>query len=407
MALTLTTADAALKEDYQPTMREQLNNAHMLLNQVERNTEDVEGRRAVLSLHTNRNAGVGARGEGGTLPTAGNQGYSEERISLRYNYGRIQINGPVIKAMKSDKGSFTRAVKSETQGVTNDLKQDVERQLFGTSDGVIATCTTTTASTTLNLATTTTAVQMRQFRIGMRIDVGTLAEIAAGSGGAGHNLTISAISTTNKTLTVSSAVTTDSSDYVARQGSGGSGANQKELTGLQTIVAASGTLFNVDPTAVPEWASYVDSNSGTNRAPVETLFVKAIQQGEIAGGATIDLFITSDGVHRGLAAQMQSQKRFVNTNDLKGGYKGLAIDAAGTSATLTYAKDAPLSQAFGLSTSHLVQFESSDWEWMDEDGAVLSRVSGVDAYEATLYKYHELATDKRNAHVLVKDLTES
>src|SRR4051812_170585 len=101
---TLTTADAALKEDYQPTIREQLNNSSMLLNQIERNSKDVEGRRAILSLHTNRNSGVGARAEGGTLPTAGSQGYTEERVPLRYNYGRIKLTGPVIRAMKSDKG---------------------------------------------------------------------------------------------------------------------------------------------------------------------------------------------------------------------------------------------------------------------------------------------------------------
>ena len=45
--------------------------------------------------------------------------------------------------------------------------------------------------------------------------------------------------------------------------------------------------------------------------------------------------------------------------------------------------------------------------WMDEDGAVLSRVSGVTAYEATLFKLHELATDERNSHGLIKDITEA
>lgn len=49
----------------------------------------------------------------------------------------------------------------------------------------------------------------------------------------------------------------------------------------------------------------------------------------------------------------------------------------------------------------------SDWEFMDEDGSVLSRVGGVDAYEATLFKYHELTTDMRNAHGIITDLTES
>jgi hypothetical protein len=73
---TFTTADSALKEDYQPVIREQLNNANVLLAQIEKNTKDVEGRRAVLSLHITRNSGVGSRAEGGTLPSAGSQGYA-------------------------------------------------------------------------------------------------------------------------------------------------------------------------------------------------------------------------------------------------------------------------------------------------------------------------------------------
>jgi hypothetical protein len=48
----------------------------------------------------------------------------------------------------------------------------------------------------------------------------------------------------------------------------------------------------------------------------------------------------------------------------------------------------------------------SDWSWMDSDGAVLSRVSGQDAYEATLYKYTELACSQRNANFVIKDITE-
>mgnify|MGYP001384185854 CR=1 FL=1 len=58
MALSLSTADAALKEDYLPPLREQLNNANVLDAIVSKNTQDVEGRRAVLSLHVSRNSGV-------------------------------------------------------------------------------------------------------------------------------------------------------------------------------------------------------------------------------------------------------------------------------------------------------------------------------------------------------------
>lgn len=402
MALTLSTADSALKEDYQPAIREQLNNTNMILQQIEKNSKDIEGRRAVLSLHVGRNSGVGARADGGTLPTAGNQAYAEERVPLRFNYGRIQISGPTIRAMKSDKGSFTRALDSETKGMTNDLRRDVNRQLFGTSDGVVAAAGVTTASATVVLGAGVTAVQRRQLEVGMVIDIGTVATPTS----VASARTITATSST--TITISGAVvTTATTDRIFRSGSGGGTTNQKELTGLQTIISATGTLFNVDPTVNPTWVATDNNNSGTNRTPSENLFAQVMHAVSIAGGEDIDLFVTSDGVHRAYANNLTALKRFPNSLDLKGGYKGLDVSAGGGSVALTWDRDNPANKAFGLNTSHLTQMQMSDWEWMDEDGAVLSRVSGVDAYEAVMFKYHELTTDKRNAHAVVSDLTES
>lgn len=404
---TLTTADSALKEDYQPAIREQLNNKVFILSQIETNSKDIEGRRAVLSLHVTRNSGVGARAELGTLPTAGSQGYVEERVSMRYNYGRLQISGPVIKAMKSDAGSFTRAVDSETKGLTTDLRRDVNRQVFGSSDGKIAQVASAVTDTSVTL-TSPTAVQLRQIEVGMLIDVGTVANPTLRAA-AVLVTAVSAAGVITATGTISNAATT--TDFVFRAGSGGGTTSQKELTGLQSIVAASGTLFNVNPaTTAPGWVSTVNSNSGTNRAPTELLFSQAADAAEIlSGDAEINLWVTTDGVRRGLAASMLSQKRFNDTVELKAGYSGIAINTGGSStpSALVWDRDCPANKAFGLATSHLFQFQESDWDFMDQDGAVLSRVSGLDAYEAILFKYHELTTDQRNAHALISDLVES
>ena len=85
----------------------------------------------------------------------------------------------------------------------------------------------------------------------------------------GEELVITAVDKTNKTLTVTGTVsgTVSGSHFVFRHGAGGAsgGVGQKEITGLQTIVNSSGTLFNVDPTVDPEWVSEVDS-AASNRA---------------------------------------------------------------------------------------------------------------------------------------------
>ena len=57
-----------------------------------------------------------------------------------------------------------------------------------------------------------------------------------------------------------------------------------------------------------------------------------------------------------------------------------------------------------LTMSSLVLFQESDWDWMDEDGAILSRVSGEDAYEAILFWYSQLGCYARNQNGRLTDI---
>ncbi len=404
MALNLSAADSALKEDYQPAIREQLNQEIMMLNQIEQNTRDVEGRRAVLSIHTGRNSGVGARAEGGTLPTAGSQQYKEERVGLKYNYGRIKVTGPVIRAMKSDSGSFVRAIESEVSGVVMDLKRDVNRQIFNDSQGAIAQCASVSgADVTL---TSPTATQLRQLEIGSKIDIGTVTSPTDHANGS----EITAVNTSTGVITISPSASAgvSSSDFVFRSGAKTTtDGTTHELIGLQAIVNNSGTLYNIDPTSVTLWKSTVNGNSGTNRAATDNLFETVIDDIGLESGTSPNFIVTTVGVRRNYASQLKAQKRFTDTTTLKGGFSALTVDAGNVSLPLATDRDCPNNKAFLLNTDHIMQHASSDWEFMDEDGSVLSRVSGEDAYEAVLFKYHELTTDRRNVHGRIDDLSES
>ena len=399
MVATLANVDAALKLDYQPVIREQLVNSWMLLSQIESNTKDVEGKYAVLSLHVSRNSGVGARAAGAALPGAGKQGYAEQRVPVTANYARIGIHGDVIEASASDKGSFTRILKAELDGEMTDLKSDVSRQLYNDSTKSIARCAVNSGVNEITL-TSATNIQMRQFHIGMVVDIGNVSsfnDIADG-------VTITAVNRTTGTITVDGGtLTTDADDYITRAGSEGN-----ELTGLREIVAASGTLFNVAPGTVPEWVSTVDSNGGTPRTPTEDLFSKVIEDVHFESDEDINMIITSRGVRRAFVATLQSQKRFTNDVKIKGGFSAVTVAAGNVEVPLVVDNDAPAAQAFLLNTNRLKQHQmGSPWSFMDRDGSVLKYVTGYDQYEAVIYNYHELTTDRRNSHGLLSDLSEA
>lgn len=416
-ALTLAAADAVLKEDYKAPVVDQLNNGNVLLAQVERNSEDFVGRRFVMALHVGRNSGVGARAEGGTLPTAGSQQYDNTFGPVRSMYARIQLSGQTIEAMKKDRGSFIRALRPEMEGATADAKRDYCRQLWGESNGRI--CGVNTVNSTTLTPAGIRQDQLRHLDEGFLIDIGTLANPTAIASGR----SVTSVDYDAGSFVISGAAVnvTAGTHFVFRSGAGGASDNsgnpgdgQSELTGLQTMVSDTATLHTLAVATESRWKSRVDDNGGTDRAISENLVTKQVMRTEIESGQMTELLIGSDGVFRSYANLLTTLKRFTDTIDLKGGYSAVSTTAVGSGRNasakklaLTWDRDCPDKHLFGLRMSDFTFYELLDWEWMDKHGAVLVQVGDTDAYSATLKKYGDFACRRRNSQWLIKDITES
>lgn len=414
MPASLSTFDAALKEDYHGPITEQLNNNNVWAAQLETDTENFQGRRWVAPLHTGRNVGVGARAENGTLPTAGNQAFKDIFGPIRQNYCRIQLSTVVIAASQKDRGSFVRAMDAEMKGAVADAARNVCRQSWGTSNGVLATCGTTTASTTVVLAAATTNNQLRWLGdfVGGLIDIGTVATPTS----VASARTLVSLNTGAKTMVISgAAVTTSGSNFIFPASAGGASSNsglpgdgQIELTGIQTMVDDTAVCHTIDPATNAFWKSQKYTAVG---AITENALVKAINDTEIASNDTPDLLIGSAGVMRAFSALFYTLKRFNDPVTLKGGYKATSVSAAlsggagSTSQAITWARDCPDGYLYGFNTKSFKRYQLQDWEWLNDDGAVLSRVANTAAYEATLEKMDEYVCLQRNANFVMQGIT--
>jgi hypothetical protein len=242
-------------------------------------------------------------------------------------------------------------------------------------------------------------VQMRFFQVGDKVDIGTAANPTLRVAGA----KITGFNTATPSITIDSAITTAGTDFVFRAGNNDAG-TVRELTGIQAQIKATGALFNVDPATNPVWASRVDATIGSLS---ENAMAKTVQNVRIASGEDVKFGVCSDGVHRAYSNLLTTLKRSVNTTDLKGGYSGLSFSAAGPEMQVVWDRDCPSQDLFWVNPAHFAEYRMADWEFMQEDGNVLSRVPGVDAYEFTLFMYSEIATDQRNAHGLMSGITEA
>lgn len=379
----------------------------MTYNRFRKNTEDIDGLEGYATLRTGRNSGIGARLEGETLAPAGNTAWNALTFKTKTLTARVQFTTQSIDLTRTDKGSAFRAVPTELESTADAAKRDLNRQIFGTSNGVLATCGTTTASTTVQLAATTPVSIMRFFEVGMVVDVGTVATPTS----IATSRRITGVDRVNKTIAIADggpAITTTSAAFVFRQGNGGAGTAQHEVTGLQTLVNNTGAYFSLDPSTLPIWASTVLSNSGTPRAASELLFTQAIDDVHVESGSRLNLFVTTYGVMRNYAAQLVAQHLYNDMNMQRdGGFDGIRIHSSSGTVEAVPDRDCPDGTAFGLSTDKINQYVARDWAWDDRTGSVLTPITGQLAYEAKLYSQIEFASWARNAHAKISDLLET
>lgn len=400
---TLTTFDEALKIDYLPTIREQLNLDTILMNKIVRNERDVSGKQWQLVAHYYRNSGIGARPDNGTLPTAGQQKYLNPYGVVAYNYGRISVTGPTMAASRNDRGAIVRALESEIKGVTADLKKDINYQLF--NDGTSRRCLVNGdpgTGTTLTVDSPGT----KYLYDGMIIDI-----IGDDDGVANDSdVTVSTVdSDTQVTVSAALDAAIDDNDWViaanSHDGAGVTPSNSYEMMGIKGIVDDGTyvtTLHNLSRSSYAWWKCSTnsnDDNSGTNRDLTLSLIQDSLTSVEKNGGKT-DLIVTTPELRDSYAALLVADKRFVNTLELDGGFKALEYSGI----PLVADPDATPNTMYFLDLDHLFIMQTSDWDWMDQDGAVLSRVSNKDAYEAVLYWYADLATDRPRAHAFLRDV---
>src|ERR1035437_6841434 len=128
---TLTTFDAILKNVYRGPIVEFLNKETYLIDRVEKTNVNklgsFTGRQLVFPAVVRRNRGRGATTDGGSLVNAGTQSYLDGTVNIRYFDTGIELSDMVIKQSVSDEGAFVRAMTSEMEGATTDLRKDISR----------------------------------------------------------------------------------------------------------------------------------------------------------------------------------------------------------------------------------------------------------------------------------------
>jgi len=122
MAATTLQIEAVLKRFYIGKIVEQINQESLLLDNFEEETVTWSGSTAIVPLHTQRNASVGAAAEGATLPVPGQQTYEKIMIESAYVYGQFSFTGPARAAAAKSAGAFANMVDLQMKPLVDDVR---------------------------------------------------------------------------------------------------------------------------------------------------------------------------------------------------------------------------------------------------------------------------------------------
>ena len=382
---TLQVVAEALKEFYLPGLRYQLNDkASPFLAQVEKKTENVVGKEIVMAMRYGRVGGIGNRADDGELPTPNSRKTKQARWETKNLFSRFQITDKTIKASRTSAGAFASLLEQEISDCEADAKLDLSRQALGNGVGTLATVTSVVTGGGANsqVFTVDTTMYLAEGMIVDLIDVSTTpdAPLANATG-----MEVLLVDDENKSVTVkpgaSIATSAAVDDYLVVSGNLG-----KELTGVAAVMSA-GTLYGLSRTTYPWLKAYTKAVNG---AISENIIQAAIDRVETKTSSQINFIQCAYDVRRAYIVLLSANKQTVNSLELKGGWKAISYNGI----PLVADKYLPNGTMDLLDLNDWAMYQMSDFEWMDADGAVLTRVANKAAYEATLYKYCDLGCQR-------------
>ena len=410
MAADLTIIATYLKDKFGPSIINQLPDETPVRSSFYADkSQSWAGSEVTYPIKVNRSRAVYAGADGGALPTAKNQKHEKVHIPLKFIWGRVQFTGPAIKLSESNEAAFGRVMSIEMDGLVEDLATQCEFYYCHFGTGVRALCQGNPGTdTTLTLDAPGGVAGADHGNRFLNEGDDIVAISPFGVLRAGGTRQITAVAAGGTTVTVSAAMDTawaDNDFIVKAYGADASIA----IDNTEYMHAPMGILGHVDD------GTYVSNYHGISRdsyqvfrspviASVGGLSLDILQRPfDLAaqlGNAKISNMWAHHSTRRAYLKLLEADRRYTG-GDLRspdGGTKAVkGSDITFGDVALKVAPFFPYGTIVGVDNRHMVRYVNTEWEWIDEDGSTLSRVSNQDAFEAAGRLFENSHYERPNA----------
>jgi hypothetical protein len=359
-----------------------------------------------------------AHGSLGVFPQAQNEVLVPVRIVVKWLHGRIQLETATMKQSAATRGGFARSMDLLMGRLKTNIADESNRMLSaGTGLGIFAlvddTASVGSAADPLELdapgGIASNGYGARYLQPGMVIG------FANPTGPALRSVrTISSIS--QDTDTVASIVLnapvvagTDyaDNDYIVRIANASvtdltrDSSYANEPMGLEGIIddgTLTATFQNQSRSTYPDWQATRISVSAFSLDAMQRLTDTIDQQ----SGEMPTVFFCHHSMRRAYFAAVDTARTFMQTGKGPGkfdlGQEPASMELTYNDIPFKVDRDIQLGEILAANENYLDHDILVEGEWMDEDGAVLSRMPGQDAFEAVWRVAETYSTSKSNAH---------
>ena len=392
---------------YKDKLREQFSSKQVLLQEFPR--ENVgnfsEGDTISVPLHVALGSGF-AFSSSGVLPAPGHQIVERATYNYKMLTNRIEMTGDFMQDTSDGQAAERKILDFEIAGVAKEGARGMSFHLYGDGTGKLANVTSAANSTTL------ICDDIRGITDNMRVDVLLTADGSVGSGVIGAQVRREIATRTltlrdGKTFGDFADLNSNAADYtIYRQGS-----RNDAFLGLEAWIsdvnppAGVGNIGGIDRSLAENdfWRAQVFNNGGVPREPDLQLIQFVIDQiAEYADG-DVGLITCHPKVWSWIAHRLETQKVYHEKKVLRGWMSTIMFG----DIPQAIVKDpmCPPTKMFFMDPSLWRIWQTNEGTWMDEDGAVLSRVAGRVAYEASWFRRMQLICLRPKAQAVLEDLT--
>lgn len=378
----------ALKELYEGPIVKAINDETIFSQRIDSSSKGVRqtagGKYVDFPIQVGRNQGISFRQENETLGDPGRARRKEVAVPLFYGYGRCRIQGQIFEIAETDRQSFVDAIDDEMNVLRDSVKKDQNRIYYGDGTGRLATVATTMGAPGLTFIVD----DAKHLEVDAVIDITTSAgTLLAGA----RNIT--AVDYDTKSVTVDGAnfTATATTHFLTRAGNF-TGGQQREPDGMAKITDNTVSLYGLND---PKWKATVRNVASANLS--ENDMIRVMDDIRVNTGDTPTVIFTSLGVRRAYFNLLVQQRRFNNTMEFSGGFKGLPFQYGSKDVPIVEDPDIPAGRMYFVPEKLMRVYHTGDWKFEDKTGSMFVQVANVDAFDVLMKRYFELGIRKRNA----------